>query len=143
MKIVIGSDHGGFERKEALISYLQDKGHEVVDVGTKSKESVNYPEFGHAAAKKVQSGECDFGILICGSGIGIGIAANKIEGIRCAMVSEPYSASLARAHNNANMISMGARIIGEDMSKAIVDAFLSEEFEGGRHIARVEAIEAK
>lgn len=141
MRIAIGSDHGGYERKEVLKEYLIKKGHEVEDVGCHSTESVNYPDYGHAAAKKVASGDCKFGILICGSGIGIGIAANKVPGIRCAIVSEPYSASLARAHNDANMISLGARIIGEDMSKAVVKAFLDGEFEGGRHIQRVEAIE--
>lgn len=141
MRIAIGSDHGGFERKEVLKEYLEAKGHEVEDVGCHSTESVDYPEYAHKAAKKVQSGDCQFGILVCGSGIGIGIAANKVPGIRCAIVSEPYSASLARAHNDANMISLGARIIGEDMSKAIVKAFLEGQFEGGRHIKRVEAIE--
>lgn len=141
MRIAIGSDHGGFERKEVLKEYLEAKGHEVEDVGCHSTESVDYPEYAHKAAKKVQSGDCQFGILVCGSGIGIGMAANKVPGIRCAIVSEPYSASLARAHNDANMISLGARIIGEDMSKAIVKAFLEGQFEGGRHIKRVEAIE--
>lgn len=141
MKIAIGSDHGGFERKESLKKYLEEQGHEVIDVGTNSTDSVDYPEFGHAAAKKVQSGQCEFGVIICGSGIGIGIAANKIPGIRCAIVSEPYSASLARAHNNANMVSIGARLIGEDMSKIIVKTFLETEFEGGRHLRRVESIE--
>ncbi|MCD1147978.1 ribose 5-phosphate isomerase B [Peptoniphilus sp. KCTC 25270] len=141
MKIAIGSDHGGFERKEAIIQHLKEKKYEVVDVGTHSKDSVDYPEFGHKAAEKVVSGECEFGILICGSGIGIGIAANKIKGIRCATVSEPYSAMLSRLHNNANMVSFGARIIGEDMSKAVVDAFLEGEYEGGRHDRRIQAIE--
>lgn len=141
MKIAMGADHGGFRRKEALKAYLEEKGHTVVDVGTDSTESVDYPEFGKKAARLVASGECERGIVICGSGIGIGIAANKVKGIRCAMVSEPYSAALCRRHNDANMISMGARTIGGDMMKEIADAFLETDFEGGRHARRVAMIE--
>lgn len=141
MKIAMGADHGGFRRKEALKAYLEEKGHTVVDVGTDSTESVDYPEFGKKAAQLVASGECERGIVICGSGIGIGIAANKVKGIRCAMVSEPYSAALCRRHNDANMISMGARTIGGDMMKEIADAFLETDFEGGRHARRVAMIE--
>ena len=141
MKIAMGADHGGFRRKEALKAYLEEKGHTIVDVGTDSTDSVDYPEFGKKAAELVASGECERGIVICGSGIGIGIAANKVKGIRCAMVSEPYSAALSRRHNNANMISVGARTIGGDMTKEIADVFLEEPFEGGRRVRRVEAIE--
>ena len=112
-----------------------------MDVGTDSAESVDYPLYGKAAAKKVAEGSCERGILICGSGLGIGMAANKVKGIRCAMVSEPYSAKLSRRHNDANMISMGARTIGGDMMKEIADAFLETEFEGGRHARRVAMIE--
>ena len=141
MRIAIGADHGGYERKEMLKAYLEEKGHTVVDVGTDSADSVDYPVYGKAAARKVADGSCERGILICGSGLGIGMAANKVKGIRCAMVSEPYSAKLARRHNDANMISMGARTIGGDMMKEIADAFLETEFEGGRHARRVAMIE--
>lgn len=143
MKIAMGADHGGYRRKEMLKAYLEEKGHEIVDVGTDSTDSVDYPIYGKKAAALVASGECERGIVICGSGIGIGIAANKVAGIRCAIVSEPYSAKLARRHNNANMISMGARTIGGDMSKEIADVFLEEAFEGGRHSRRVEQLEGK
>ncbi|MDY6045113.1 MAG: ribose 5-phosphate isomerase B [Peptoniphilus sp.] len=141
MKIAMGADHGGYRRKEALKAYLEDKGHEIVDVGTDSTESVDYPIYGKKAAKLVADGTCARGIVICGSGIGIGIAANKVKGIRCAIVSEPYSAKLARRHNDANMIAMGARTIGGDMTKAIADVFLEEPFDGGRHSRRVSEIE--
>lgn len=141
MKIVVGADHGGFLRKEAIKKYLESLNYEVIDVGTDSEESVDYPEYAHMAAEKIVSGEADRGILVCGSGLGIGMAANKVSGIRCAMVSEPYSASLARRHNDANMISIGGRTIGEDMSKEIVKVFLTTEFEGGRHERRVNKIE--
>ena len=141
MKIAMGADHGGFRRKEMLKAYLKEKGHTVVDVGTDSTDSVDYPIYGKAAAEKVADGSCERGILICGSGLGIGMAANKVKGIRCAMVSEPYSAELSRRHNDANMISMGARTIGGDMMKEIADAFLETDFEGGRHARRVAMIE--
>ena len=120
---------------------MEEKGHTVVDVGTDSTDSVDYPIYGKGAAEKVADGSCERGILICGSGLGIGMAANKVKGIRCAMVSEPYSAELSRRHNDANMISMGARTIGGDMMKEIADAFLETDFEGGRHARRVAMIE--
>ncbi|MDQ0507959.1 Ribose-5-phosphate isomerase B [Aedoeadaptatus ivorii] len=141
MKIAMGADHAGYRRKEALKEYLQDLGHEITDVGTDSTDRVDYPAFGKKAAELVAEGSCEKGIVICGSGIGIGIAANKVRGVRCAMVSEPYSAKLARRHNDANMIAMGARTIGGDMTREIARAFLEEEFEGGRHSARVEQLE--
>lgn len=141
MKIAIGSDHAGFYLKEDIKNYLEEKNIEVIDMGPSDDSRVDYPDFGHAVGHKVIDDELDFGIVICGSGIGISIAANKVKGIRAALVSEPYSAKLARRHNNANVLAMGARLIGLDMAKEIVDAFLSEEFEGGRHINRVEKIE--
>lgn len=141
MKIAIGSDHAGFYLKEDIKKYLEEKGIEVIDKGTDSDNRVDYPEFGHAVGHEVIDKNLDFGIAICGSGIGISIAANKVKGIRAALCSEPYSAKLARRHNDANVLAMGARLIGLDMAKEIVDAFLNEEFEGGRHINRVSKIE--
>ena len=141
MKIAIGSDHAGFYLKEDIKKYLEEKGIEVIDRGTNSDNRVDYPDFGHAVGHEVIDKDLDFGIAICGSGIGISIAANKVKGIRAALCSEPYSAKLARRHNDANVLAMGARLIGLDMAKEIVDAFLNEEFEGGRHINRVSKIE--
>ncbi len=141
MKIAIGSDHAGFYLKEDIKKYLEEKGIEVIDKGTDSDNRVDYPDFGHAVGHEVIDKNLDFGIAICGSGIGISIAANKVKGIRAALCSEPYSAKLARRHNDANVLAMGARLIGLDMAKEIVDAFLNEEFEGGRHINRVSKIE--
>lgn len=141
MKIAIGSDHAGFYLKEDIKKYLEEKGIEVIDKGAYSADRVDYPDFGHAVGHEVIDNNLDFGVVICGSGIGISIAANKVEGIRAALVSEPYSAKLARRHNNANVVAMGARLIGLDMAKEIVDAFINEEFEGGRHINRVNKIE--
>lgn len=141
MKIAIGSDHSGFYLKEDIKKYLEEKGIEVIDKGTDSDNRVDYPDFGHAVGHEVIDKNLDFGIAICGSGIGISIAANKVKGIRAALCSEPYSAKLARRHNDANVLAMGARLIGLDMAKEIVDAFLNEEFEGGRHINRVSKIE--
>lgn len=141
MKIAIGSDHAGFYLKEDIKKYLEEKNIKVVDKGPESADRVDYPDYGHAVGHEVIDHNLDYGIVICGSGIGISIAANKVKGIRAALVSEPYSAKLARRHNNANVIAMGARLIGLDMAKEIVDAFLNEDFEGGRHINRVEKIE--
>lgn len=141
MKIAIGSDHAGFYLKEDIKKYLEEKGIEVIDKGTTSASRVDYPDYGHAVGHEVIDNNLDFGIAICGSGIGISIAANKVKGIRAALCSEPYSAKLARRHNDANVLAMGARLIGLDMAKEIVDAFLSEEFEGGRHTNRVSKIE--
>ena len=142
MKISIGSDHGGFALKERIKKYLEDKGHEVVDVGTGSTDSCDYPVFGEAAARQVASGACERGIVICTTGIGISMAANKVRGVRCALCSEPYSAEMTRRHNNANMLAMGAAMIGPMMAERIVDVFLSTEFEGGRHQRRVSLVDA-
>lgn len=141
MIIAVGSDHAGYELKEEIKRYLIEKGHTVKDCGTDSTESCDYPVFGRAAAEVVREEEAERAIVICGSGIGISIAANKVPGIRCALCSEPLSAELARKHNNANALAMGARLIGSDMAKRIVDVFLSTEFEGGRHQRRIDKIE--
>ena len=142
MKISLGCDHGGYALKEHVKAYLESKGHEVVDCGTYSTDSCDYPIFGEAAARKVQSGECERGIVICTTGIGISSAANKVRGIRCALCSEPLSAEMTRRHNNANMLAMGAGMIGKNMAERIVEVFLSTEFEGGRHERRVGLLDA-
>ena len=142
MKISIGSDHGGYALKQELIAYLQEQGHEVKDFGCHDTSSCDYPDFGEAAARAVASGECERGIVVCTTGIGISISANKVKGIRCALCSEPYSAEMTRRHNDANMLAMGAGFTGAMMAKRIVDVFLSTQFEGGRHQRRVDKIAA-
>ena len=137
MMIALGCDHGGFALKEHVKKYLEGKGFEVKDCGTYSTDSCDYPVFGKAAAEAVASGECEKGIVICTTGIGISITANKVKGVRCALCSEPLSAEMTRRHNNANMLAMGAGVIGTNMAERIVDTFLSTEFEGGRHERRV------
>lgn len=140
MKIAIGNDHAATDMKNEMVKYLTEKGHEVINVGTDTNESCNYPVFAKKCADLVVSGEAERGILICGTGIGMSIAANKIKGIRCALCSETTSASLTRAHNNANMLAMGARVIGIELAKDIVDTFLTTEFLGGRHQTRIDMI---
>ncbi|WDV46071.1 ribose 5-phosphate isomerase B [Clostridiaceae bacterium M8S5] len=140
MKIALGSDHGGFELKEKIKKHLQKKGIEVVDCGTNTSESVDYPDFGYKTAKMIVTDQCDRGILVCGTGIGISIAANKVKGIRCAVCSDCYSARMSRQHNNANMLALGGRVVGEDLAIEIVDIFANTEFEGGRHARRVNKI---
>ena len=142
MKIAIGNDHVGVELKNHLIKYLTDKGHELVNFGTDDPASNHYPIFAQKVANAVVSGECERGILICGTGIGISISANKIHGVRCALCSEPVSTALSRQHNDANIVAMGARTIGPVMAEEIVKTFLPPEFEGGRHARRVEKIMA-
>ena len=142
MKIAIGNDHAATALKFEMKEYLESLGHELVNFGTDGNERVNYPDFGEAVAKAVAKGEADCGVLICGTGIGIGLAANKVEGIRAATVSEPVSARLAKEHNNANIICFGARIVGAETAKAILDAYLGAQFLGGRHADRVELISA-
>lgn len=142
MKISMGCDHGGYLLKEHIKKYLTEKGHEIVDVGCNSLDSCDYPQFGAAAARAVADGTCERGIVICTSGIGISISANKIKGIRCALCSEPLSAEMTRKHNNANVLAMGAGMTGPNMAERIVDTFLSTEFEGGRHQRRVDGISA-
>ena len=140
MKIAIGCDHVGYELKKRVIDHLTEKGHEVVDFGTNSQERTDYPIYGEKAANAVASGECDRGIVICGTGIGISISANKVKGIRCVVCSEPYSALLSRQHNDTNMLAFGSRVVGADLALMIVDAWLSGEYEGGRHARRVQMI---
>ena len=140
MKIAFASDHVGYPMKLELMKYVQSLGHETKDYGAFSTERTDYPIWGSAAARSVASGEMDRGIVICGTGIGIGIAANKINGIRCVTCSEPYSAELSRQHNNSNMLSMGARVIGEELAKMIVRIWLQTEYEGGRHQRRIDQL---
>ena len=140
MKIAIGNDHVGVELKQYLIKHLEGMGHEVANFGCDSPESTDYPIYAERVARAVVSGECEKGILICGTGIGISISANKIHGVRCALCSEPVSARLSREHNDANIVAMGARTIGPAMAEAIVDVFLTTGFDGGRHQRRVDKI---
>ena len=140
MKIVIANDHAATDLKMEVMAYIESLGHEVVNIGTDTNESCNYPEYGEKAANMVAKGEVDLGVLICGTGVGISLAANKVKGIRCGVCSDTATARLIRAHNNANMISMGARIVGSELAKDIVKAFLETEFMGGRHALRVDMI---
>ena len=140
MRIALSADHAGYELKDVLTAWLQEIGHEVLDLGTNGPESVDYPDFGARLGRAIASGDAERGIAICGSGIGIAIAANRNPGCRCAQVNEPLSASLARTHNDANAIALGARLIGVEMAKACVTAFLSTDFEGGRHQRRVDML---
>ncbi|RKA98614.1 ribose 5-phosphate isomerase B [Listeria monocytogenes] len=140
MKIAIGNDHVGIELKPVIVAYLQDLGHEVDDFGAYSNERTDYPEYGKKVAESVAAGKSDLGILICGSGVGISIAANKVNGIRAVVCSEPYSAKLSREHNNTNILAFGSRVVGAELAKMIVQNWLDAEFEGGRHAKRVEMI---
>ncbi len=142
MKIAIGNDHGAVEMKNHVLKWLTDNGYEVVNFGTDSTESTDYPIYAEKVARAVVSGECDRGVLICGTGIGISIAANKIHGVRCALCSEPVSTALSRQHNDANIVAMGARTIGPVMAEEIVRTFLTTDFQGGRHAIRVGKIMA-
>lgn len=137
MKIAIASDHAAIELKASLRDWLIEKGHEVADLGPATAQSVDYPDYGYDLAAVVAEGTADFGVALCGSGIGISIAVNRHPGARCALVSEPLSAALAREHNDANVIALGARLTGPDMARACLDAFLKTEFAGGRHQRRV------
>lgn len=140
--IAIGCDHGGYELKGRIIKHLEDRGIECKDFGCYSKRSVDYPEFGHAVAKSVASGECALGIVICTTGIGMSIAANKVKGVRAALCSETLSASLTRLHNNANVLALGAGIVGEKLAIQIVDTFIDTDFsKEERHARRVSMIE--
>ncbi len=142
MKIALGSDHGGYDLKQEVIKYLDEHGIEWKDYGCDSKESCDYPAFGRAAAEAVASGECDKGIVICTTGIGISIVANKVRGIRCALCADTVSARLTREHNDANMLAMGAGIVGRNLALGIVETFLSTPFSGEeKHVRRVKAIE--
>ena len=139
-RIAFGCDHVGFILKEDILAHLRGRGVEVVDKGTWSPERTDYPHYASAVAKSLLDGEVDGGILICGTGVGISITANKYPGIRAVVCSEPYSAQLSRQHNNTNILAFGSRVVGLELAKMIVDAWLNAEFEGGRHQVRVEAI---
>lgn len=138
--IAIGSDHGGFELKQEVMKYLDEQGLEYKDFGTYSSDSCDYPIYGEAVARAVAGGECDRGIIICGTGIGISISANKVKGIRAALCGDCYSAEYTRRHNDANILAMGARTLGSGLALKIVETFLNTGFEGGRHARRVALI---
>jgi len=140
--IALGCDHGGYALMQAVKKHLEEIGLEYKDFGTYSEDSCDYPDYAEPAAKAVASGECSRGILICGTGIGISIAANKIHGIRAALCSDCFSAEATRRHNDANMLAMGARVLGEGLALKIVDTFLNTPFDGGRHQRRIEKISA-
>lgn len=139
-RIAIASDHAAFAMKSELAEWLRNEGHDVFDLGTNGPESVDYPDYGYALGKAIAAGEAEFGVAICGSGIGISIAVNRVPAARCALVSEPLSAGLARQHNDANVIALGARLIGIEMAKACVTTFLQTEFLGDRHQRRVDKL---
>lgn len=142
MKVAIGCDHGGFDLKKSVIEVMEEMGLQVVDFGTNSTDSVDYPDFARGVAKAVVTGECERGILICGTGIGMSIAANKIPGVRAALCHDVYSAKLSREHNDSNILVMGARVIGPGLCQEITRTWLSGQFTGGRHARRVEKIKA-
>ena len=140
MRIALAADHAGFELKDALATWLREAGHEIIDLGTNGPESVDYPLYGAKLAAEIAAGRAERGIAICGSGIGISIAVNRDPACRCARVDDPLSARLAREHNDANVLAMGARLIGQDMARACVTAFLGTDFAGGRHQRRVDQL---
>ena len=143
MKIALGNDHVGYELKQTLKKHLEARGFECVDYGCDGPERADYPVYGERAARAVAGGACDLGVLVCGTGCGISLSANRVRGIRCCNCSEPFTAKKAREHNNCNMVAVGARVVGEELAEMIVDAFLDAKFEaGGRHEARVALIEA-
>ncbi|NOD36881.1 MULTISPECIES: ribose 5-phosphate isomerase B [unclassified Ruegeria] len=142
-RIVLSSDHAAIDLRQAVAKHIAQQGWDVVDIGPNTPESTHYPKHGKAAAEAVASGDCGLGIILCGTGQGIMMAANKVPGIRCGVCSDAFSARMIRQHNNANMLSIGARVVGEGQALDIVDAFLSAEFEGGRHATRVDMIEAQ
>jgi ribose 5-phosphate isomerase B len=142
MKIAFGCDHGGYDLKEVVVEFLKSRDIEVLDFGTHSTASVDYPDYGRAVGEAVQSKEADLGIVICGTGIGIALAANKVEGIRAAVVSDTFSARMARMHNNANVLAFGSRVVGKGLAIDLVKAWLDNSFEGGRHKRRVDKIMA-
>ncbi|MBT2130166.1 ribose 5-phosphate isomerase B [Aliiroseovarius lamellibrachiae] len=141
-RITLSSDHAAIDLRQVIADHLSTQGWEVVDIGPTSPESTHYPKHGEAAARLVASGDCDLGIILCGTGQGIMMAANKVKGIRCGVCTDAFSARMIRQHNNANMLSLGARVVGEGLALDIVDAFLNADFEGGRHATRVGMIDA-
>lgn len=140
MKIAVGNDHGGLNHKRLVLKYLEEKGYEYVNFGTDTEASVDYPEYGTKVAEAVASGECQLGILICGTGIGMSIVANKVPGIRCGHCHDVFSAKMTRKHNDANVLALGERVVGAGLMLEIVEAFLTSDFEGGRHQNRVNKI---
>lgn len=140
MRIAIGNDHSAVEMKQMVQAYLEEKGYEVINYGTDSFESCDYPVYGEKVGQAVVSGEVDLGVLICGTGVGISLAANKVKGVRAVVCSEPYSAKLSKQHNNTNILAFGARVVGIELAKMILDEWLGAEFEGGRHERRVNMI---
>ena len=140
MRIALAADHAGYLLKDELVRWLREQGHEVTDLGTNGPESVDYPEYGATLARAIAAGHADRGIAVCGSGIGISIAVNRETACRCARVDDPLSAALAREHNDANVLALGARLIGSDMARACVAAFLGTDFAGGRHQRRVDQL---
>ncbi|THV22918.1 ribose 5-phosphate isomerase B [Peteryoungia ipomoeae] len=142
-RIVLSSDHTALQLRQTIATHISERGWVVVDIGPTTAESTHYPAHGKAAAEFVASGDCRFGILLCGTGQGIMMAANKVRGIRCGVCSDTFSARMVRQHNDANMLSLGVRVVGEGLALEIVDAFLSAGFEGGRHGTRVDMIEAE
>ena len=142
MKVAMACDHGGLDLKNVLKEELEAMGHEVVDFGTYTHDSVDYPDFGYKAAKAVSEGECEKGVVVCGTGIGISISCNKVHGIRCALCHDVFSAKATRAHNDANMLAMGQRVIGPGLAVEILHAFFEGEYEGGRHDLRIQKLMA-
>ncbi|RPE71236.1 ribose 5-phosphate isomerase B [Pacificibacter maritimus] len=142
IRVVLSSDHSALDLRAAIKAHITERGYEAVDIGPTTTESTHYPYHGQAAAERVASGDCQIGIIICGTGQGIMMAANKVKGIRCGVCHDTFSARMIRQHNDANMLSLGTRVIGEGLALDIVDAYLSAEFEGGRHATRVDMIEA-
>lgn len=140
MRVVMGNDHSAIAMKNEIKEFVESLGHEVIDLGTNSTESCDYPVYGEKVGRAVVSGEADLGIAICGTGLGIALAANKVTGIRACVCSEPYTAKLSRVHNNANVLAFGARVIGPELAKMIVETWLNAEFEGERHQRRVDLI---
>ena len=141
MIIALGSDHAAYELKEAIKAKMESEGHTIIDVGTDSAESVDYPKYGHAVGRAVASGEAERGIAVCGSGIGISIACNKVPGIRAALCTSVEMAEMCRRHNNANVVCMGARMISQELAFDIIDTWMTTEFEGGKHLRRINEIE--
>ena len=141
MKLAIGNDHAAVELKREILAHLESRGIEVVNVGVDTPDSCHYPVMGYKVAKLVASGAVDGGVLICGTGVGISLAANKVKGIRTCVCSDPYTARMSREHNNTNIIAFGARVVGVDLAKTIVDAWLDAQFQGGRHQLRVDLLD--
>lgn len=140
MKIAMGNDHSAIELKNIIKEFVESKGYEVIDFGTNTLESCDYPVFGEKVGRAVASGEADLGIVICGTGVGISLAANKVKGIRACVCSEPYTAKLSKMHNNSNVLAFGARVVGSEMAKMITEEWLDAKYEGGRHQRRVDML---